>query len=234
MLKLVAASTLVLSALAASIPFSHASQGCPENTKCGMEFASVRIMNEALLESALGAVRTLAMAQDLVRYGQTAQSPAALLVAARIIGDLNVSPLSGATNEFKSDADLLAEARALAADDAVILAMIDDVDAEQDRGSVFEIDAYDGQGGESWVGGGDSALFNRTYEDGTDAVLTLVAAPTANLLVRVVDSQGELVCDGTVVDGSHSCIWAAAGGADYAIQVINATDAETSFTIWTN
>ena len=234
MFKLVAVSTLALSAFAVSIPLGNASQGCPDNTKCGMAFAPTPVLNEALLESAQNSARALALASELAHYGEATQSPAALLVAAQMIGDLNIQPIEGTSTTLFDDENLLAEARVLAADDAIILAMIDDVVAEQDRGSSFDVSAYDGQGGESWVEAGDSALFNRSYDSGTDAVLTLVAAPASNLQVRVVDGAGDLVCEGTLIDGAHSCLWAANAGADYAIQVTNQAETAASFTIWTN
>lgn len=234
MFKLVAASTLALSALAASIPFSNATADCPHGAKCGMDFAPAADLADALIESAQDAVRALALANEVARYGEASGSPAALLVAAGMISDLNVAPIPGSSLSLLAGDDLLAEARALASDDAVILAMIDDELAERDRGSVFDIETYNGQGGESWVAARDSLMFNRSYEADTDAVLTLVATAQAELQVRVVDTQGELVCEGKLVDGAHSCVWPANAGRDYAIQVSNLDDASVAFTIWTN
>ena len=234
MLKLVAASTVALSAIAASIPLSHADAPCPDGAKCGMDFAPAADLAEALIESARESAQALALATELARYGEQAASPAALLVAAGMISDLNVGPIPGAALALPSGDDLLAEARTLAANDPVVLAMIDDELAEQDRGSVFEIESYNGQGGESAVSAGDSLMFTRSYDSDTDAVLTLVATPDAALEVRVVDAQGGLVCEGKLVGGSHSCIWPANAGRDYAIQVSNLADSSVYFTIWTN
>lgn len=234
MLKLVAVSTVALSALAASIPFAHATGDCPDGAKCGMQFAAEADVHAALLQSAESSARALALAIDLAHYGETAQSPAALLVAAGMMADLNVTPMAGPAISLSSNETLLDEARGMAGDDAVILAMIDDQVAERERGSTFAVEAFDGQGGESWVDAGDSTMFTRSYSSDTDAVLTLVAAPTADLAVRVVTSQGELVCEGQMRDGAHSCVWPANADADYAIQVSNRADASTSFTIWTN
>lgn len=234
MLKLVAASTVALSAIAASIPFSHAGAECPDGAKCGMNFAPAAELAEALLESAQASARALALATELARYGEETGSPSALLVAAGMMGELNVGPLPGAPLALPTGDALLAEARTMAADDPIVLAMIDDELAEQDRGSVFEVEAYNGQGGESSVSAGDSLMFTRSYEADTDAVLTLIATPDAALEVRVVDTQGGLVCEGKLVDGSHSCIWPANAGRDYAIQVSNLDDSSVSFTIWTN
>jgi hypothetical protein len=234
MLKLVAASTLALSALAASIPFSHANADCPEGVKCGMDFAPVADLAEALLETAQASARALALASELARYGEATGSSSALLVAADMFADLNVGPIADSPLALPTDDELLAQARTLAADDAVVLAMIDDRLAEQDRGSVFDVEPFNGQGGESWVNARDSLMFTRSYENDTDAVLTLVAAPDAALEVRVVDAQGGLVCEGKLLDGSHSCVWPADAGGDYAIQVSNLNDASVSFTIWTN
>jgi hypothetical protein len=234
MLKLVAASTLALSALAASIPFSNANADCPEGVKCGMEFAPAADLAEALLETAQASARALALASELARYGEATGSSSALLVAADMFAELNVGPIADSPLALPTDDELLAQARTFAADDAVVLAMIDDRLAEQDRGSVFDVEPFNGQGGESWVDALDSLMFTRSYENDTDAVLTLVAAPDAALEVRVVDAQGGLVCEGKLLEGSHSCVWPASAGGDYAIQVSNLNDASVSFTIWTN
>lgn len=234
MLKLVAASTFALSALATAIPLGYAAGDCPDGAKCGMEFAPSADLADALLETSLTSARALALANELARYGEEAGSPGALLVAAGMLSDLNMAPIADSPLSLLTGDDLLAEARTLAAADAVILAMIDDELAERDRGSVFDVETYDGQGGESWVEGRDSLMFSRSYETATDAVLTLVADPQAELQVRVVDTQGDLVCEGKLVDGAHSCVWPANAGLDYTVQVSNLDDSSVAFTIWTN
>ncbi len=234
MLKLVAASTVALSALAASIPLSHANAGCPDGAKCGMEFAPADQLAAALIEAAESSARTLALATDLARYGEESGSAEALLVAASMISALEVEPIAGSPLALPTDEELLAEARVLAADQPMVLAMIEDELAARDRGSVFDIESYNGQGGESAVSAGDSLMFTRSYDIETDAVLTLVSAPDAALQVRVVDAEGDLVCEGKLVEGAHSCIWPARAGGDYAIQVSNLDDSMVSFIIWTN
>ena len=81
-------------------------------------------------------------------------------------------PIPGAPLSLPTSEALLIEARTLAADDAALVAMIDDRLEARDRGSVFEVEGYDGQGGESWVAAGDSMMFTRNYDAATDAVST--------------------------------------------------------------
>lgn len=233
MFNLIAASTFALSALAASIPFARAADMAPCIPKC-MEFAPAEQLVEALIEDSQASADALALAARVAQYGTDSGSPAALLVAADMMAELAVTPIPGAPLTLPTSAALLAEARTLVGDDAALLAMIDDRLEERDRGSVFEVEGYDGQGGESWVAGGDSMMFTRRYDSATDAVLTLVAAGDTDLTIRVLDGEGALVCEGKTIAGSHSCIWPAGAGGDYAIQIANAADAAVAFTIWTN
>lgn len=234
MFKLIAASTFALSAVAAAIPFAGAAEGDPCPSGRCMQFAPPEQLTEALLEDARASATALALATWVAHYGSEAGSPAALLVASDMMEEIGIDPIPGAPLTLPTVEALLAEARELARDDAALLAMIDDRLEARDRGSMFEVEAFDGQGGESWVAAGDSMMFTRTYDDAADAILTLVTTNGISLTVRVVDADGELVCEGQTVDGIHSCIWPAGAGDDYAIQIGNADSAGANFTIWTN
>ncbi|MEZ5666726.1 MAG: hypothetical protein R3F55_04680 [Alphaproteobacteria bacterium] len=234
MLKLVAASTLALSALAASIPFAHAGNGRPGDDHCGMQFAPAADAMQALTAASLASARTLSLASELARYGTANASASALLVAAGMIEDLDVAAVPGSALSFTGAEALLADARTLAGEDAALVALIDDRLEAGDRGSVFDVEPMTGQGGESWVDAGDSFLFTRTYDDDTDAVLTLIAGTGDALDVRVLGADGELLCEGALVDGAHSCVWPAVAGLSYDIQITNQAENSAAFTVWTN
>ncbi len=197
-------------ALATSALVVLGSAATAEEDRSGTNFGQVA-------EGAGGAVATLAMAQDLYAWGIANDDALSVLAAARIMASIDVSdadrtpttaPIEGAeTAEAAAEgadappdaAAMFAAARALAGDDAELLAMIDDAEAEGSRGRVggpsrtlsrlragyydiWEIAFYGGRPAEIWIAGDGDANLDVVVTDENGNIICFDVSPSDNIL----------------------------------------------------
>ncbi len=198
-------------------------------------------------------VQTLAMAQRVAAYGIETGDPILLIAAARMarpfeVRTSDIVPL-GDTAEAQgkplpaSSDEMLEVARELAGDRADLIGLIEDIEAESSRGSVYaamlEGLAVDGAalGAGSYQGyiqPGAKAEFADAFVGGEPAVIALTGEATADIWFRVVDDEGNELCISDFA-ADQGCEWLPAKTMEVTIIIENGSNADGSnFTLWTN
>jgi hypothetical protein len=202
--------------------------------------------NRGKTEAEAGPLAALAMAQELYAWGMANDDALSVLAAARIMASVDVAdaerapttaPIEGATAAETGEggdgppdaAAMFAAARALAGEDAALLAMIDDAEAEGTRGriggpsrtlsrlpagyyDIWEIPFYGGKYAEIWVAG-----------DG-DADLDLV----------VTDENGNVICYDVSTSDNILCSFTPAWDGYFYVRVDNVGRVRNSYYLVTN
>jgi hypothetical protein len=203
---------------------------------------------KAPADSNAEAIERLALAYSLVDYGRKNKSPEALLTAARILnetptGDLEAKPETekdkdaGAAEEKKTDkaaslepADLIKEAKALAADNPHIAALADRaLTAPRTRGAVggprigiYSVDAY------------STHIFTVDFRGGELASVALSGDGDTDLDLYVYDEYGNLMDYDDDYTDDCIAIWAPSRTAPFTIRVRNRGPVYNIYTIATN
>ncbi len=197
-------------------------------------------------EGTQGAVAQAAMAQDLYAYGVANKNAISALAAAQIMMSLDIEdveremenkPTEGAdvteTGEgVDAPADgkmMLASAREFAGDDATLLGLIDDAEAEGARGRM---------GGASRtlsrLRAGRTDIFKVPFYGNSLAELAIIGDGDADLDLLVTDANGNTMC----LDRSYSdklyCSWTPAWDGYFFVAVKNMGRIRNSYYILTN
>ncbi len=191
------------------------------------------------------AENTLRMAAQLSKYGYANNDALSLIQAARL------SKKAGLTLEdrAKSEAEemrpapeagkkggqvcldptkLLADAKAQAGDDGVLLALIDDVNSNV-RGAV---------GGPKYsrsnVNAGGSDVYNINFRSGELAIVTVIGDGDTDLDVYVYDNNGNLIDSDTDYTDNCVCTWTPRWTGNFRIKIVNRGRVYNSYILRTN
>lgn len=188
-------------------------------------------------------IRTAALSAELFAAGVAADDPVLILAAARLRKSINpaedaarapdgASP-DGSTSAgeaplgWEEMADVAAD---LAADDAALLGLIEDLRVETTKGvitgPVYSI--------ASLAGGRSDTYGGIDFKGGEYAEVYVEAKSSVDLNLTVTDSQGRLVCADT--DSSHIayCGWRPDSTGRFTLKVENKGGAGTGYALMTN
>lgn len=189
--------------------------------------------------------RTLLMAADLSKYGYANKDALSLIQAARLSKQLGftVEERKKAENEEMRPAPegdkkvgqvsldptkLLADAKAMAGDDGVLLALIDDVNSNV-RGTV---------GGpkyaSSYVYAGDTDVYNVSFRGGEIAIVTVIGDGDTDLDLYVYDNNGNLIASDTDYSDDCVCTWTPRWTGNFRIKIVNRGRVYNSYLLRTN
>jgi hypothetical protein len=185
------------------------------------------------------AVENLRTASALVRYGDAAKDPLALISAAKIMR-ANPTTESQAkrempkTTESKNTPDMmdvdavLARAKALSAGRADLIALADDVAKTSARGA---------EGGpkrsRTIVATRGSDVFRATFRGGERAAVVVSGDGDSDLDLYVADENGNQICKDEGPTDDMSCVWTPKWTGTFVIRVRNLGVAN-AYTILTN
>lgn len=197
-------------------------------------------------EGQQGPVAQLAMAQDLYAYGVENKDAVAVLSAAKITSSIGtkdverevktqdiegvVVPEDVAGVDTPVDAEMMyAAAKELAADDASLVGLIEDAEAEGARGRI---------GGAtrtlSRLRAGKTDIFVVPFFGGSLAELAIIGDGDADLDLVVQDENGNTIC----IDRSYSdklyCSWTPSWNGNFVVGVKNMGRIRNSYYILTN
>lgn len=186
---------------------------------------------------------TLRMAAELSKYGYATKDALSLIQAARL------SKQAGFTLEEKEKttegeaiaeegqkggqvsldvAKLLADAKAMAGDDGVLLALIDDVNSNV-RGAV---------GGpkyaSSHVNAGATDVYNVSFRAGETAIVTVSGDGDTDLDLYIYDNNGNLIDSDTDYSDDCVCVWTPRWTGNFIIKIRNRGRVYNSYVIYTN
>lgn len=168
--------------------------------------------------------------------GVATRDPLLVLAAAKMRRGLGLSPTDrmaedGTPGDGALDADaMLNTARELAAGDAMMLGLIDDVAAEQTKG-VVSGPVYNN----ARIGGGQTDTYRAVpFEGGTYAEIYVEAKGSNDLNLKVTDDQGRLVCSDTDASAIAYCGWSPRSTGDFTIAVQNASGGSADYALITN
>lgn len=179
------------------------------------------------LAAPLSGVQTAKLSGQLYAAGLEAGDPLLLIAAAKLRKSV---AFRGKGEVPLGWAAMLARAEDLAAGDDVLLGLIGDVRAESSKG-VASGPMY--QIGELASGGVDT--FPRVgFAAGDYAEIYVEAKGETNLNLRVLDSNGHVVCADTDPSPIAYCGWTAAGGGTFVMQVENLGPQATDYALMTN
>lgn len=172
----------------------------------------------------ISAPKTAELSARVHAAGVAAGDPLILATAARLRKDagLNDLPLS-------ADA-ILAQAETLAAGDAEVLALIDDIRAETDKG-VASGPVHHLAG----LAAGQTETRNpMPFRGGEYAEIYVEGAPGTDLNLTVLDAGGLVVC--TDSDRSHIayCGWTPAADGEFVVKIENAGSLPADYALMTN
>lgn len=176
----------------------------------------------------LSAVKTAQLSAELYAAGTAAQDPLLLIAAAQLRKSLAFrGPVAEAPLQWQV---MLSEAQALAAEDATLLGLIADVQAEASKGvasgPVYQIGRL--------ASGAVDRFPAMGFAAGDYAEIYVEAQGDADLNLRVFDGQGQLVCADTDPSPIAYCGWTAAAGGDFAVQVENLGPQAAGYALMTN
>ncbi len=191
--------------------------------------------------TAVDAIQTIAMAQRLATYAMNTNDPLLLIAAARIanqfeVGDAEIAPRD-TDEEIASDSpamqtagEMLAMARELAGDRQDLILLIEDVEAESARGSLYGAGSYEG-----YIAGYDNLYYDEAFEGGVPAIVELTGHNPSDLDLWIYDEFGNEICSSTSYSSFESCQWTPRWTGGFTIRVENEGHAQGSyFTLWTN
>ena len=189
--------------------------------------------------------KTLRVAAELSKYGYANKDVLSLIQAARL------SKQAGFTLEDKKKAEfeemrpapqnekkggqvtldpskLLADAKTLAGDDGVLLALIDDVNNNV-RGAL---------GGpkyaESSVSAGGTDVYNITFRGGELAMVIVIGDGDTDLDIYVYDNNGNLVTSDTDYSDDCVCSWSPRWTGNFRIKIVNRGSVYNNYVLRTN
>lgn len=186
---------------------------------------------------------TLRLAAELSKYGYTNHDALSLIQAARLSKQAGLTPIDQAKATEGENAEdngtkngqvsldpsqLLADAAAMASEDGVMLALIDDVNSNV-RGAV----------------GGESYTVERVKAKGTDvykvkfranelAVVTVIGDGDTDLDLYVYDANGNLIDSDTDYTDNCVCTWEPRWTGTFTIKVVNRGNVYNRYVIATN
>ena len=186
---------------------------------------------------------TLRVAAELSKYGYANNDALSLIQAARISKQAGFSAEDIAkTEEGQATADageksgkvsldpaqLLADAKNIAGDDGVLLALIDDVNSNV-RGAV---------GGPRYnrtsVRANGSDVYNISFRAGELAIVTVIGDGDTDLDLYVYDNNGNLIDSDTDYTDNCVCTWTPRWTGNFRIKVVNRGRVYNNYILRTN
>lgn len=188
---------------------------------------------------------TLRVAAELSKYGYSNRDALSLIQAARLskqsgftleerkkaeIEEMRPAPEGGKKGGQVSldPAKLLADAKTMAGDDGVLLALIDDVSSNV-RGAV---------GGPKYarssVNAGGTDVYNVSFRGGELAIVTVIGDGDTDLDLYVYDNNGNLIDSDTDYSDNCVCTWTPRWTGNFRIKIVNRGRVYNSYLIRTN
>ena len=188
---------------------------------------------------------TLRVAAELSKYGYANNDALSLIQAARLskqagftredkkkdeVEEMRPAPESGKKGGQVSldPTKLLADAKAMADNDGVLLALIDDVNSNV-RGAV---------GGPKYaygtVGAGSTDVYNITFRGGELAMVIVIGDGDADLDVYVYDNNGNLITSDTDYSDDCVCSWTPRWTGNFKIKIKNRGNVYNNYVLRTN
>jgi hypothetical protein len=203
-------------AAAGSAPAAAGAKKAPNVAKNG----------KASSESA-SAVEAVAAAEGMVRYGDAAKDPVALIAAARVLKNVGTQEskaerVGGKPGDAKNKANtmsveaILARAKALANGRQDIVAMADDVAKEGTRGAVGGP-----AGARTVVRSRDVDSFRVTFRGGVPARVDVSGDGDSDLDLFIYDQYGNRVCTDDDATDQLICGWTPRETGPFTIRVRN-------------
>lgn len=191
---------------------------------------------------AVTAAQNLALAGQLVTYGDQAKDPLALILAAKIMKSTPTQaaehPKQGETvpadakkegGNKRNVSEILNRAKALAAGRQDLLAMIADVDAMTAKGRI------PGPGSISTAivaGGADQ--FNIRFRGGESAIVVAEGDGDTDLDLYVYDENGHSICQDTDYSDTVICEWTPRWTGNFTVRVVNRGSVYNRYVLVTN
>ncbi len=126
--------------------------------------------------------------------------------------------------------EMLASAEPLAADDADLLTLIDDIRVETTKGvasgPVYNIGVLSNGGGDTYP--------PIEFRGGEYAEVYVEAKSSTNLNLTILDDKGRLVCSDTDVSHIAYCGWTPAAGGTFTLKVENKGPSSANYALMTN
>ena len=188
---------------------------------------------------------TLRVAAGLSKYGYANNDALSLIQAARLskqagftredkkkdeVEEMRPAPESGKKGGQVSldPTKLLADAKAMADNDGVLLALIDDVNSNV-RGAV---------GGPKYaygtVGAGSTDVYNITFRGGELAMVIVIGDGDTDLDVYVYDNNGNLITSDTDYSDDCVCSWTPRWTGNFKIKIKNRGNVYNNYVLRTN
>ena len=188
---------------------------------------------------------TLRVAAELSKYGYANNDALSLIQAARLskqagftredkkkdeVEEMRAAPESGKKGGQVSldPTKLLADAKAMADNDGVLLALIDDVNSNV-RGAV---------GGPKYaygtVGAGSTDVYNITFRGGELAMVIVIGDGDTDLDVYVYDNNGNLITSDTDYSDDCVCSWTPRWTGNFKIKIKNRGNVYNNYVLRTN
>lgn len=187
----------------------------------------------------------LRVAAELSKYGYANKDALSLIQAARLSKQTGFSLEEKKKAEFEEmrpapeegkkggqvsldPAQLLADAKSMAGDDGVLLALIDDVNSNV-RGAV---------GGPKYsrssVNAGGSDIYNISFRAGELAIVTVIGDGDTDLDLYVYDNNGNLIDSDTDYSDDCVCTWTPRWTGNFRIKIVNRGRVYNSYVLRTN
>ncbi len=172
------------------------------------------------------------LSMQLFQRGVDQVNPLLILAAAEIRKGTTFAPATDAAGDpVPLDwTEMIAAARAFAADDPALLAMIEDVAAETSKGvttgqiySVSEIDD-----------GGENVYDALPFDAGQYAEVYVESSDGSDLNLYIYDADGRLVCSDTDVSSISYCGWRPSAAGEFTIKVENKGQGDAGYSLMTN
>ena len=188
---------------------------------------------------------TLRVAAELSKYGYANNDALSLIQAARLskqagftredrkkdeVEEMRPAPEPGKKGGQVSldPTKLLADAKAMADNDGVLLALIDDVNSNV-RGAV---------GGPKYaygtVGAGSTDVYNITFRGGELAMVIVIGDGDTDLDVYVYDNNGNLITSDTDYSDDCVCSWTPRWTGNFKIKIKNRGNVYNNYVLRTN
>lgn len=190
--------------------------------------------------------QTLQLAAELSKYGYANNDALSLIQAARLSKQAGLTEAAADKKESgKKDAalassgksgqvsldpsKLLADAKAKAGNDDVLLALIDDVSKTQTRGAV---------GGARYnvsnVNANDYDLYNLQFRAGQTATVIVIGDGDTDLDLYVYDANGNLIDSDTDYSDNCICTWVPRWTGTFTIKIVNRGSVYNHYVLRTN
>ncbi len=191
---------------------------------------------------AVTAIQNLALAGQLVTYGDQAKDPLALILAARIMKSTPTQaaehPKEGETvpadakkegGNKRDVSEILNRAKTLAAGRQDLLAMIADVDAITAKGRVGGPGAI-----RTAVAARGTDQFKIKFRGGQQAIVVAEGDGDTDLDLFVYDENGHLICQDINYDDTVICGWTPRWTGNFTVRVVNRGRVYNRYTLVTN